>query len=236
MKVRLGFVLLVSLALIAGGCGDGDKKSGDKRAASNPPRRRSSRQAKGRRRDAKKAFDKKPKDVNLCRDLAMKYVALASPESTGDPKKPPTCRRIATRTSASPSRRSRVRKIDSKNRDVQQMLASTYMATGKYDKASPLLEDSRKSSKGQNRANDYYAWGLAASNAQDFAGAIEAWTQFAALAPAKDPRVPQVKQSIKALQAKKNPPADTNADKGDRGRQGRLAARCATRLRQQARE
>ena len=223
VKFRHGFVFLASAALIAAGCGgdDGDKKSDDK--ASSKKQSQAQKIVAGKKEQvskAEKAFDKKPGDINLCRDLAMKYVALASPESTGDPKKAPTMPKDRDKNlTKSVTTLEDCAKIDGKNRDVQQMLASTYMATGKYDKASPLLERLAKSAKGQERANAYYAWGLAASNAQDVDGAIEAWTQFSDLAPNADPRVAQVRQSIKALRAAKTKPAPA-ASTGDDGAKG----------------
>ena len=99
------------------------------------------------------------------------------------------------------------------------MLASTYMATNKFDKATPLLASLAKTAKGAERANAYYAWGLAASNAQEYKNAITAWQTFLTLAAGTkpvDPRIAQVKSSIKALQqAAKNPPAATPATTGN---------------------
>jgi cytochrome c-type biogenesis protein CcmH/NrfG len=80
-----------------------------------------------------------------------------------------------------------------------------------------VLEKLAKSAKGAEAPNAFYAWGLAASNSQNYDDAITAWKKFIVLAPPKDPRVAQAKQSIKALEiAKKAPkpePASTTEDK-----------------------
>lgn len=226
MKLRIGLIFLVSAALIAAGCGsdDTDSKPGSKKdKAGSGKMSTADKMVAGKEKavaDAMKAFDDKPQDINLCRDLAMKYVALASPESTGDPKKAPEMPKDRDKNlGKSVKTLEGCTKIDGKNRDVKQMLSSTYMATGKYDKAAVLLEDIAKTSKGAERANAYYAWGLAASNSQDIDSAIEAWKVFVTAAPAKDPRIVQVRGSIKALQAaKKNPaPAATPAAASDKG-------------------
>lgn len=229
MKLRYGLVFLASLSLVAAGCGGSDSKSSDTKKSSTKTSAADKvvQQKQDALDDAKKAFGKKKSDVNLCRDLAMKYIAVASPESTGDPNKAPKLPKDRDKNlKGAVSTLEDCQKIDTRNRDVQQMLASTYMATNQYDKAVPLLKQLATTSKGPERANSFYAWGLAASNAQDYAGAIQAWTQFTKLAPPKDQRVPQVRQSIKALQqAQKNPPAPAkgaaaDADGGADGNEG----------------
>ena len=223
MKLRIGFLLLLAMALIAAGCGDDDKdsKKDDKKSGKQTESQKIETAKRDALDDAKKAFDKKKTDVNVCRDLAMRYIAVASPESTNDPKKAPELPKDRDKSlKGAVNTLESCTKIDNKNRDVKQMLASTYMATGKYDKAAPLLKELAGSAKGQERANAYYAWGLAASNATDDPSAIKAWQTFATLAPAKDPRIAQVKQSIKALQAAKSAPkpaakADDEGDKSD---------------------
>src|SRR5690606_27260822 len=103
--------------------------------------------------------------------------------------------------------------IDDKDRDVKVMLSSSYMAVSEYEKAAKLLEELASSAKAVEKPNAYYAWGLAASQAKQYDDAIEAWTKFVELSPKKDPRIAQVRQSIKALRAAKNQPAPTSDDK-----------------------
>jgi tetratricopeptide (TPR) repeat protein len=210
------------MALVAAGCGSGgddDKKDAKKDKPSKAEAAQIADRANKEKtvKQAKKAFKDADKDVGSCRNLAMAYVSLASPASTGDPKNPPKVpedrdknmkKAIATLE--------KCRDIDPKDRDVKQMLASSYMGTNNYDKAAKLLEELAKSSKGEERPNAFYAWGLAASNAQQLDDAISAWNQFLALAPARDPRIPQIKQSIKALQAaKKQPKAEATPAASD---------------------
>jgi len=225
----MGIALLITGALIAAGCGS-DSSSKDKKKSSTTKSPKASTTAKQQVSDkgkalkaAKSAFNKKNTDVNLCRDLAMKYIAVASPESSSDPKvapKQPKDREKNLKSSVKTL--NECLKIDSKNRDVKQMLASAYMALNKYDEASPLLKEIAQSTKDAGEANAYYAWGLAAGNAQNYDDAIAAWQKFVALSPAKDARVAQVKQSIKALKlakvqkakpAQATPPA--KSDKAD---------------------
>ena len=239
MKLRYAALFLASIALIATGCGSDSKES--EKQESKPKTKAEQAAAKDRdnKEDAveraEKDFEKNKDDVGACRNLAMSYIALASPASATDPKTPvelPKDREEnlekAVKTLEGCS------KTDAKDRDVKQMLASTYMATNEYDKASPLLEQLARSAKGAERPNAFYAWGLAASNAQDYDAAIEAWQTFVELSPKKDPRVAQVQQSIKALRAAKaqpvpkaepasdaeaeaEPAADAEADGGDEG-------------------
>jgi len=204
VKLRYGFLFLAAAALLATGCGgDGDKKDSDKKLSKAEKAQAEDRDNKEKAVDrAEKAFEKDKKDVGACRNLAMSYVALASPASPTDPKEQVELPKDRDKSLDKSVKTLEVCvKIDDEDRDVKQMLASTYMATNKYDKASPLLEELAKSAKGQERANAFYAWGLAASNAQETDNAIEAWNQFVKLAPKKDPRIDQVKQSIKALKA-----------------------------------
>lgn len=230
MKLRnLALILLVlaPMALLAAGCGD-DKKDDDKGKDSG--KMSAAEKTDKAKRDAldnaKKSFEK-TKNVDNCRSLAMSYIAVASPESPQDPKEAPKLPKDRDKNLKNAvNTLEDCTKIDGKNRDVKQMLASTYMATGKYDDAANLLKELAQSAKGQERANAYYAWGLAASNASDYTAAISAWTTFASLAPRKDPRIAQVRQSIKALQAAKNAPKpaaakadtkeDTKKDEGDK--------------------
>lgn len=228
MKLRLMFPVVMSVVLLSAGCGDDGGGGSKEEAREKEPKTKAEKAVAVDRENkekqveqAKKTFEKKDDDLNACRNLAMSYVALASPASTGDPKNPPKPpkdrdenmkKAIATLE--------RCRKIDPDDRDVKQMLASSYMGTNQYDKAADLLEDLAKSARGQERANAYYAWGLAASNAQRLDEAIAAWRQFVQLAPPKDERVPQIRQSIKALEAaQKQQPAGAekagDAEAGD---------------------
>jgi tetratricopeptide (TPR) repeat protein len=214
---------MLCMALVAAGCGgDDDDKSKDAKKAKPSKQEQAiqdDRDAKEKNvTQAKKDFKKSDEDVGACRNLAMAYVALASPASTGDPKnppKPPKDREKSMKKAIDTLEQ--CRDIDSKDRDVQQMLASSYMGMNQYDKASDLLEDLAKSAKGQEKANAYYAWGLAASNAQQLDKAISAWETFLELAPKNDPRIAQIRQSIKALKAAKAQPAPAQpADSGDK--------------------
>lgn len=215
MKLRSGFLFLACAALFAAGCGDDDDKGGG--TSDGKDRKQSKAEAAAAKdRDnkedavkaAREAFEDSDDDVSACRNLAMSYIALASPASTGDPKNPPKVPKDREENMKKAiSTLEKCRKIDPKDRDVQQMLASSYMGTNQYEKASGLLEQIARSSRGEERANAFYAWGLAASNAQQIDDAISAWQQFLKLAPPKDPRVPQIRQSIKALQAAQRQPA-----------------------------
>jgi cytochrome c-type biogenesis protein CcmH/NrfG len=215
VKLRYAVLFLASLALIATGCGS-DSKDSDKKGDSKPQTKAQKAAAKDRdnKEDAvaraKKDFEKNKDDVGACRNLAMSYIAIASPASAPDPKTAVELPKDRDKSLAKAVKTLEgCAKTDPKDRDVKQMLASTYMATSKYDKAAPLLKQLAGSAKGQERANAYYAWGLAASNAQDFDAAIEAWQKFIELSPAKDPRIAQVQQSIKALRAAKAAPKTT---------------------------
>lgn len=217
MKLRCGFVFVACAALVAAGCGGGDDKDGGKDGGkADKPSKAEQAAAEDRENKeeavdrASEAFEENEKDVGACRNLAMSYVALASPASTGDPTNPPKVPEDRDENMKKAIETlEECRDIDPRDRDVQQMLASSYMGTNQYEKASELLEQLAKSAKGQERANAYYAWGLAASNAQQVDEAIAAWRQFIALAPPKDPRVPQIRQSIKALQAAGKQPSVT---------------------------
>lgn len=220
------FPVAMSAVLLLAGCGGDGGSNEEGNGKDKAPKTKAEKAVAADRENkekqveqARKTFEKKDDDLNACRNLAMSYVALASPASTGDPKNPPKPpkdrdenmkKAIATLE--------RCRKIDPDDRDVKQMLASSYMGTNQYDKAADLLEDLAKSARGQERANAYYAWGLAASNAQRLDEAIAAWRQFIRLAPAKDERVPQIRQSIKALEAaQKQEPAAGDAADGKAG-------------------
>ncbi|MCW2950239.1 MAG: hypothetical protein JWN41_1252 [Thermoleophilia bacterium] len=206
VKLRMGFALLCAGSLVVAGCGSNNSDDSKKSSKTTKTSATASQTANKQQAldTAKKAFDKKPTDINTCRDLAMKYIAVASPESSSDPKVAPKQPKNRDENLKSASKTLRgCLKIDAKNRDVQQMLASTYMARNKYDDAAPLLKQIALSSKRVEAANAFYAWGLAAGNAQNYDDAISAWSKFVALSPAKDPRVAQVKQSIAALRVAK---------------------------------
>lgn len=217
VKFRYAVLFLASTALIATGCGsDSDSKDSEKEA--KPKTKVEKAAAKDRDNKeaavarAEKDFEKNKDDVGACRNLAMSYIALASPASATDPKTP-----VKLPEDRDESLDKAVTTLEGcakdapKDRDVKQMLASTYMATNKYDKASTLLEQLARTARGQERPNAFYAWGLAASNAQDYDSAIEAWETFIELSPPKDPRIAQVRQSIKALRAAKAQPAPAPA-------------------------
>lgn len=238
MKLRNAFLLLASAALLATGCGSdaGDagegggaskdksaeakEKSGDEKEMTRAEKDAASdRENKEEQvKSARAAFKKSGDDVGACRNLAMSYIALASPASSADPKDPPKLPKDreenldkAVKTLETCS------ELNGAGRDVQQMLASTYMATNEYDKATPLLEQLARSAEGQERANSYYAWGLAASNAEQYDDAIAAWEQFIELSPDKDPRIAQVRQSITALRAAQRKPAAAAQGAGGEG-------------------
>lgn len=232
MKLRYAALFLASVALIATGCGSDAKESDKKEAKPQSKAQKAAAKDRDNKEDqvarAKEEFEKDEDNVGACRNLAMSYIAIASPASPSDPKTPVELPKDRDESlDKAVTTLEGCAKTDPKDRDVKQMLASTYMATSKYDKASPLLEQLASSAKGPERPNAYYAWGLAASNAQDFDAAIEAWETFVELSPANDPRVAQVKQSIKALRAAKAEPApkaattttpetdDAAADSGD---------------------
>jgi tetratricopeptide (TPR) repeat protein len=222
VKVRFGLLLLAVLAIasvIFAGCGD-SKKDDDKKGDKGKATSQNDKIDEAKRdalKKAKASFKKKPGDSAICRDLAMRYIAVASPESPDNPKEAPKLPKVRDKNlKGAVKTLESCTKINAKDRDIKQMLASTYMATGKFDKASALLKDLAQTAKGADQANAYYAWGLAASNAQQYPAAITAWTKFSQLAPAKDPRVKQIKQSIVALRAAakapKTPAATTSSD------------------------
>jgi tetratricopeptide (TPR) repeat protein len=204
VKLRHAFLFLAAAAMLAAGCGSDAAATkeekpltkAEKAAATDRDNKESSVKT------AEKAFKENDKDVGACRNLAMSYIALASPASSTDPKQPPKLPedRDKSLEKAVGTLEGCV-KIDGKDRDVKQMLASTYMATNQYDKATPLLAQLARSAEGRERANAFYAWGLAASNAKNYDQAIAAWRQFVKLSPSDDPRIRQVNQSIQALQA-----------------------------------
>lgn len=219
MKLRYAFLFLASIALLASGCGsdsDGDK------ADDKPKTKAEKAQAKDRDvkedavKTAKAAVKKDSKDIDACRNLAMSYINLASPASSTDPKKPVELPKDRDESLAKAIKTLEgCKKIDPKNNDVKTTLASSYMATSNYEKASPLLKELASSAKGPARPNAYYAWGLSSANAKDYDNAIRAWTMFIQLSPKDDPRIAQVRQSIKALRAAAKAPApapDTKAD------------------------
>lgn len=220
VKLRHALLLLSSVALVAAGCGSDsdDSKSDDAKMTKQEQAAAKDAEAKAENvKDAEAAFEKADDDVGACRNLAMAWIAKASPASSTDPKEPPKLPedREDSLKSATVTLEKCV-EIDEKDRDVKQMLASTYMAQSDYDKATPLLEELASSAKGQERPNAYYAWGLAASNAQDYDEAITAWTTFTRVAPKNDPRIKQVRQSIAALRAAaRAPKPDADAAPAD---------------------
>lgn len=204
MKIRYLFVFVMACAaLLAAGCGgDGEKKSEKKLTAAEKAVAEDRANKEKSVAEAKKAFDKDKKDIGACRNLAMSYVALASPASPKDPKDTPVVPKDREENLEKSIKTLRdCVKIDEGNRDVKQMLASSLMGTNNYKEAATLLKELAQSAKGKERANAYYGWGLAASNAQDMPSAIAAFRNFIKYADAKDPRVPQVRDSIKALVA-----------------------------------
>ncbi len=231
MKFRHALMLLVAGMLVVAGCGsDSDEKKSDdtKKLTKQEQAAKEDQENKTKRVDeAEDEFKKNSKDVGACRNLAMAWIAKASPASSADPKEPPKLPEDREESlDKAVSTLEDCVKIDGKDRDVQQMLASTYMATNDYDQATPLLKQLAASAKGDERPNAYYAWGLAASNANEYDDAISAWTMFVKLAPKKDPRIAQVRQSISALktaqkQAAATPAADDSADEeADSGDEG----------------
>lgn len=243
MKLPHIFLFLASAALLATGCGSdsddgggkdgGGKDRGSKQEQEDKPAPKQSRAEKDAKSDrenkqeqvksAEEAFEENDEDVGACRNLAMSYIALASPASAADPKDPPKLPKDREENlDKAVETLEGCADLKGADRDVQQMLASTYMATNKYDKATPLLEGLARSAKGPERANAFYAWGLAASNAEQYDDAIAAWQRFVDLAPKNDPRIAQVRQSIIALRAAKRTPAGGAAttggdDEGDKG-------------------
>jgi tetratricopeptide (TPR) repeat protein len=223
VKLRSGLAFLMIAAVVAAGCGSDDDTKEKKSSAKPTAAETVLASKKEAVSKAEKAFDKDGNDVDACRNLAMSYVALASPESTGDPKKapePPKDREKNLKKSTATLEK--CTKIAPKDRNVQQMLASTLMAQGQYEDASPLLESLAKSAKQPEAANAFYAWGLAASNAMDTDDAITAWRRFIALSPKDDTRIAQVRGAIKSLEASRRaaakekaaPTADSDAAEG----------------------
>jgi tetratricopeptide (TPR) repeat protein len=197
-KGLLGLTVLLALSLVAAGCGsDGDDgDSGDKKGSTAS---KESKDPKVRQvAESEDAFEKEPQDVNACKNLALSYVALASPTSSGkanEPVEPPKDREENMKKAADTYEQ--CRQLAPKDVDVKRSLASSYMSVGDYEKATPLLEEVAKQAK--NQPNDYYAWGLAASNARDTKSTIEAWEAFLRFVPKGDPRIVQVRRSLVLL-------------------------------------
>jgi cytochrome c-type biogenesis protein CcmH/NrfG len=207
VKIRNLVLLVAALlasALLLAACGSDDKDSKSSKKLTKTEQA-AAKDAENKQKTvsrAEKEFKKAKDDVNACRNLAMAYIAKASPASTDDPKKAPELPKDRDESLKSATKTLETcADLGKKDRGVQQMLASTYMAQSDYDKAAPLLEQLAKSAKADERANAYYAWGLAESNAQDFAAAIRDWNGFLSAAPNNDPRLDQVRQSIKSLRA-----------------------------------
>lgn len=224
MKLRFGIALLACAALVASGCGgdgdggkgDGDGAKGGKggKAAAAFEKDRKSKESKLEK--VKKEYEKDDDDIGACRNVAMQYVALASPPPPVDPKTPSERPKDAEKMlSKAVDTLKDCQKIDEDDRDVKQMLATAYMGRGDYDEAADVLGELATSAKGDQRANAFYAWGLASSNAQNLDDAISAWQRFVDLSPKNDPRVPQVKQSIKALQQAQKTQTDNAAKEKD---------------------
>jgi tetratricopeptide (TPR) repeat protein len=218
VKLRHILLLLAAFALLAAGCGGDSKDDSEKKekptkaeAAAEQDRAVKEKNVKA----AEKEFKKDDKNIGACRNVAMAWIALASPASAVDPLKPAELPKDRDKNlDKGITTLKKCVEIDDADRDVKQMLASTYMATNDYDKASSLLQDLAKSAKGPERPNAYYAWGLAASSAQEYEDAITAWRTFVDLSPKDDPRSAQVRQSIKALQeAAKQPKPAADKDK-----------------------
>lgn len=213
MKFRPYLLLLLALALAVTAAACGSDDSDDTEKSDAPKLSEAEQEDRDNKQkavdEAEKAFEDKPEDAGACRNVAMAWVSLASPASPTDPKD--TVELPDDRDESLDKAIVTLEKcvdIDESDRDIRQMLASTYMATNQYDKATPLLEKLATSARGDARANAYYAWGLAAQNAQQYPDAIKAWTVFVGASPKNDPRVKQVRQSIAALRlAAKNPPA-----------------------------
>jgi len=230
VKLRTVLPFLLATAVVLAGCGsddeDGDKKGGSKAKAKGKESSAVVKDVENKQKaldKAKDEFKKSDNDPAACRNLAMAYIAISSPASAAPGEEPPPVPKDRDKNLAK-SVKTLEECVDIKkdDRDLQQMLASTYMATNKYEKATPLLERLATTAKGEQRANAYYAWGLAASNAQQFDDAIKAYRSFLDTAVPKDSRVPQVRDSIKALQAAakapkappvgSDPPSDPNPD------------------------
>lgn len=188
-----GLLVLLAAAVLVAGCEfdrGGDKKSSTTKKEQDPKVRQVAQN--------EEAFEDSPDDVAACRNLALSYVALASPTSTGkkgEQVEPPKDREKNMKKAADTYEK--CLELAPKDIDIKRSLASSYMALGDYEKAAPLLKEVAE--QGKNNPNDYYAWGLAASNARDTAGTIEAWERFLETAPDNDPRVKQVRTSLQLL-------------------------------------
>ncbi len=214
-------LLVLAAVLLVAGCGsdnssDKSKKKEAKKKSSDPVMA-----AKEKSIDQSlEAVEKTPKDANAYRNLAQSYIAMASPTAMegGKIQEAPKDRDKYLKKAVEALEEAR--KLDSKNLDYTQMLASTHLALQEYDEALPLLEEVAKGRKDDENA--YYQLGLAYSNAGKLKETIEAWEMFVKLAGPKDPRVKQTKDSIKQLKAAlKNPtpppaPAPEDDKKSDK--------------------
>jgi hypothetical protein len=198
-RVLTGLALLATVLLVAVGCGssdDNDKDSEKSRANMSKTEKAKFDNLDG----AKENFEKNGNDLAACRNLANAYVVVGSPESTGDPKKAPKVpedREKYLKKSLDVLKQCTA--INGKDIDTKQSLALTYVALSDYDSATPLLKEVALTRKTDE--NSYYAWGLAAGNAQKQAETITAWTNFLKYAPKNDPRRKQVRQSLELLKA-----------------------------------
>lgn len=194
--------------VIAAGCGSSSKDSNSDSASTST---KVLIGVKGKQvKDAQKSFDKSPKNIDACRSLAQSWIAYASPDA---PKKAGQAVKIPKDRNKSLKQASQIlekcRELAPKDEFVTQMLASTYMAQGKFDKAAPILKNIATTQK--NNANAWYAYGLAESSAGNTAATIAAWKKFLDYAEKNDPRIKQTQQSIEALTAEAKKPAATTA-------------------------
>lgn len=204
MKFRpivLTLVVAASLMVVAG-CGSSSsssKKSTKDAKGTSSQKDKSTDEIKHDQLEAaKKEFKKHANDKNACSNLAQAYIVVGSPESNPKSKEPPKRPKDAEKNfKKAADTLEKCVDLDPNNVDLKSRLASTYMALNRYDDAAPILKDVAESRK--DDANAYYAWGLAASNARNSKQAVQAWQQFLKYAPKKDPRIPQVQQSIKTL-------------------------------------
>ncbi|MBC7644174.1 MAG: hypothetical protein H7123_03540 [Thermoleophilia bacterium] len=193
--------VLCSLVVAAAGCGSSGSSKGN--GGDNSSKKPSGKLTGPKGTQVKKAmteFDKNPKNADACRSLAQSWIAYASPDApkkAGDTVKVPKDRNASLKKSSETLVKCQA--LAPKDENVQQMLASTYMAQGNFKAAAPILKTIATARK--NDANSWYAYGLAESSAGNTTATVSAWTKFLAFAEAKDPRIKQTKDSIAALKA-----------------------------------